>query len=123
MTPLADFRKITKHGTVLIIGDVTRSDLLAALGFIEDCEECDGKGGYNVQSTRGPLETDYLTCPSCSGSGWQVAPEMVERAAEALFVLKTEGMDNEPFGTYTSDEQYRTPARAALSAALHGGEE
>lgn len=32
------------------------------------CEECGGKREVPVQSSRGPLETDMISCPSCAPS-------------------------------------------------------
>jgi hypothetical protein len=85
MTPLEDFRKIVQGGDIPIIDNVTRSDLLAALGLVIECEECRGTGwipddpdGWDVP------DMSMSGCPVCTspgglgGSGYQVAPELVE---------------------------------------------
>jgi len=97
------------------LGEVTRLDLAHALGLVEECGECGGTG--RMQS---PILRDHkdYACPACHGSGVIVSPEAVERAAEALFALRTAGMPVAPFGTYADDEQYRTQARAGLRAVL-----
>jgi hypothetical protein len=70
---------------------VTRSDLLAALGLVIECEECGGTGkvqahtadciGTRLGVVSGPAACEHpeVTCSyDCAGSGYQVAPELVE---------------------------------------------
>lgn len=65
----------------LIPRDAMQTVVEAARRFVdgwETCPTCEGKGGYNVQSTRGPIETDYLVCPDCV-DGMVPGPQLVER--------------------------------------------
>lgn len=69
----------------LIPRDAMQTVVEAARRFVdgwETCPTCEGKGGYNVQSTRGPIETDYLVCPDCV-DGMVPGPQLVERCADA----------------------------------------
>lgn len=45
----------------------TESVVVLRPGITEPCRDCGGSGIINVQSTRGPLETDAIPCPSCAG--------------------------------------------------------
>jgi DnaJ-class molecular chaperone len=84
---IKDLRKVTHekdpvcdHGGYTT---VTRSDLLAALGLVTECEECGGTGTAGVHrhtnyNTGEHLGDEPIPCPSCDGLGWQVAPELVE---------------------------------------------
>ena len=66
----------------------SRSDLLAALGLVIECEECGGDGEFawcrlckethrSVPPYIGCTE-GRKSCPSCDASGYRVAPELVE---------------------------------------------
>ena len=64
------------------------SDLspLAALGFVEECDNCGGTGKRIKYVQAGALEwPEEWPCPACSSRGWVLNQERLEAAAKAKY--------------------------------------